>query len=262
MRSILLKLMTVTALAVAALQVPVSQAAFADTGTTGDTANQCSLTIADRTGPWVCADETPVTVTSSNGARKMGSSVTITPDSLPTEGGGWCDAGANDTGCYERPDSTTADAHVAGTYGYSTKVLGEVDYSLVWKLSGYTLSKMQGTWESTGSVTGFIYEGQLDWVSSNTDGASVGPVAGSYRQSSSRSIAKKTSFTWNYGQRFDDAHSNYTGELGPSWGVSGYPGFWWMNVRSPIYHCSDSRTVVCQFTVNLPAKPITGGYNA
>ena len=58
---------------------------------------------------------------------------------------------------------------------------------------------------------------------------------------------------------FDNAHSYYTAEMGGSFEVSGYPGYWYLNVRSPIWHCASS-TSACYFTSANPAGTLTGGW--
>ncbi|MBB2891664.1 hypothetical protein [Flexivirga oryzae] len=112
----------------------------------------------------------------------------------------------------------------------------------------------------THSVENFLFQSQLLRTSSGAEGASATHV-GTEIESKETTIAGGKSYSWNAPGLYNNTYRYYAGEVGGSWEVSGYPGFWWMNLRSPIWHCASS-TSACYFEWDLPADAADGGYNA
>ena len=263
-RSTLLRLSAVASVAMTALVLcqPDASARTSGRATTqaaADAVDQCSVALADRTGAWVCPPDPATTAATAH--FKSGSRVTPYT-TIGDGGGGWCAVQGNGSSCYTRSSgNTVTDANVSGQYGYGSRVLGSVWFTVQWRLNGHQLARMSGTWSSTGTVDAFYYEAALDRVTSNSNGASVGsPQLNATTSPEQPVISGGHTYSWTAPAWFNNAYSNYTGEIAPSWEVSGYPGYWWMNVRSPIYHCA-SKTSACYFTGNLPAGAFSAGWD-
>jgi hypothetical protein len=222
----------------------------------GASADQCTLPLSQRVGAWWCLN-------SVGGADTASTSRMVTPKVLPgPDPGGWCYLNATASGCYyPSNNNTTMKASATGFYGYGSTFLGDVTYTVQWQLNGHMLSKLQGSLSTTGTVEVVYYEASFQRALSNSDGASTTTLF-TTQSPTDPLLPGGGTFTWAKPnpQWVDTRYANYVAEISPSWEVAGYPGYWWINVKSPIWHCASS-TSPCYFTTNLPALAVQGGYS-
>lgn len=215
-------------------------------------ADPCTLPPADRTGTWACP--------TSTAAGQMRWSATAVPNVLPPVGGsGFCTSQGTTSDCYTTPTSnmTVQSAHVVGVYGYGSKTLGQASYDVQWRLNGHQVTTTTN-WDSTGVVDNFYFQAQIDRTSTLASGATTYPVTSTVTGPTTSVARANRSITWS-NSAYDNSWTRYTSEVGSSWEVVGYPGYWYLNVRTPIYTCASS-TSACYFSKYLPAGAVSAGY--
>jgi hypothetical protein len=230
------------------------------------TGDQCGLPVEQRVGAWTCApDVAASTVQRSTKTRSVtrsqvaGGPSTILPG--PDPGGGWCDVTSDATACYTYGSgNTVSTVKGTGVFGYGTKVLGNVTYSVVASLNGHKVTQ-KGIFTATRGVVEFVWQEQLGVAGSLADGAPFSRIASTLAASSAKAtITGGKSYSWSAPSMVDTARYNYSAEMGTSWKVTGYSGFWYMNLRSAIWHCASS-TTTCYFSLYAPADNVTAGWN-
>lgn len=228
-----------TALAAPTSAVPTAPAFAAP----NDTASQCATVVADRAGFWACPDV--------SGRR---------PDSQkPPSGGGsgWCKQADKASACYS-DNNTTATATGYGVFGYGSETLGTLTMRTDYRLNGHQLTSTTQL-DPSRTLADAIFSTRLTRTSGDGDGAAASAI-GTEIDSPSTTLTDGNSYRFKPKALYDNHYQTYAGEVGVSFEISGYDGFWWMNVRSPIYYCASS-TSACYFVQSLPASPITAGYN-
>jgi hypothetical protein len=187
--------------------------------------------------------------------------------SPPPDGGGsgWCYIDPSAAACFTPSgDRKRMTATAGGIYGYGKETLGQVTYKLEWRLNGHQLSGLIGTWSSSAAVASFGYDAAFEWADQADaafEWADQALHVLFHATSPTRSrIPGGNTYTWTVPKKWvDNNHSNYSAELGGSWEVEGYPGLWYINIRSPIWTCA-SQDSACYFSEYLPVRAIEAGY--
>jgi hypothetical protein len=158
------------------------------------------------------------------------------------------------TDCYSfNSYDTVVDSEATGEYGYTDSsgvtLLGHFDYKIKWSLNGHQMNAYAGlTLSGSFDPTGVQYLRALEYLRSGTNGSTPTVISATLKQGSVRPFLTGggTFYTPTF-QLFDNSHTFYTDEFSMNWSVPGYPGYWWVNVRSPIYSCASS-TSACYFS--------------
>ena len=195
--------------------------------TSATTDPQCALAPAQRVGSWVCDD-----------AATSSGSTTSQPSSAMVGREGYCSA----TGCWNRLDDLVASWSADFTYGWGSTRLGTGTASITWKLAGARSYSKPIRWKASGQTRNVVFSAAM------FNGAPGVPHGGSeIRKSRSVSpstavVGPDTSVSWspNGYSFYNNTMYDHNVVTEFSWNVPGYPGYWYLYVRSL---CSHTKTL-------------------
>ncbi len=146
-----------------------------------------------------------------------------------------------------------------GVFGSGSKTLGTSTYVMTTSLNGHRATN-KGSFSAGRAVNGFLWQQQLGVAGSLADNAAFTAISGTL-DAAPAPVTVGGSYNWSTPSMFDSSRYNYSAEMGVSFKVTGYTGFWCMNLRSAIYHCANSAST-CYFSLYAPTGNITAGWNA
>jgi hypothetical protein len=175
---------------------------------------QCSKPLAERAGGWSCRTAPVAAVT------------------------GYCNA----SGCYKRYDDFHVDWATVGsfTYGYGGSVVGSGNAYMNWQLAGPNTTSYPARVKLSSSTTDMVGSISLLNGAQNTTGGSL--LKGPYICCSpewNRPHGPNITYAWPADRKIitrDDTAWDNNSVVEFSWTVPGYPGYWFMWVRSVVSH--------------------------
>ena len=213
-------------------------------------ADVCSLDLAVREGAWIC----PPT---------QAPSVAVSPFALPgpDAGGPWCISTWAGSACYSyASNNTVSTVKGRGFYGFGSTALGTVTFNVKTSLNGHQAT-LKGLFTPSNTVRDLEFNSALTSLNSMADGSLATVVYGETDHANFATLALAgVPTSWTSDPFYDAGHTFYSGEMGASWAVAGYSGYWYLNLRSAIYSCETS-TSACYFSLYAPAEAITSGWN-
>lgn len=186
--------------------------------------DQCSLPIDQRSGAWVCLDQS----TSSAPASTSTSARTLSPGAIVN---GSCNT---EGGCWFVRDQHHAHDYMSGEFGYNKNQLGKVRYTQYHSTSG-PLMTTRSYFRPTTSIRAVEAEGQMLYGRHTTIGT---PIDSSTKYAErSRMAAGDTWFPFNSTDGYKYSYKNYVNHanvIEVSWKKGTYTGYWYVWLKSPI----------------------------
>jgi hypothetical protein len=185
---------------------------------------QCSKPVSEREGPWVCGPEGGVITTQDAGTQ--------------------CNAvGA----CWQIPPTTfyRANNWVDGFFGYGDDVLGSADMYSSNHLNGAQM-RTRTYFVSDTSTADLTAEGDLLYGDQDSGGQ---PIDSQYEFKVDSGQAASNKW-WPWGststsgyRSYDTVRGNHANVIQYTWGKGGYPGHWWIYMKSVIATDPDNNNI-------------------
>jgi hypothetical protein len=201
---------------------------------------QCGAALSRRVGNWVCpAPRTGVA------ARRPGVNAT-----------GYCDV----WGCRYRYSDFSADADATGIYGFGGTMLGEVKVLAEYQLTGAQTWSKPVQYTNTRATRNVVFTGDLLNAAPGADGSQVD---GAWSLYLAGNVPANTMRTWdpNGYKSYDNTMWDHSQVHQWSFEVDGYPGYWYLFVKSTCTHTNDKATYRFYAVDQVPANATGGGWN-
>jgi hypothetical protein len=210
---------------------------------TAPSQGQCTRPTAKRTGGWVCPDS----------PAAPGKKTTTRTGSSPE----FC----NIAGCYIRYNDFKADfASSSGTWGYGGKVLGRLDYYVMWQLAGRNTRSKPVQYRNSVDTHDVLFTGDLFNAAPGKDGTQVRGKAAPYPVGKvPGGLTRRwqpNGYNSNDGTMWDHTQVHQF-----SWKFGDYRGHWYAWVKSICTHTKDKKIYRFRDSDQLPAHPYGGGYH-
>jgi hypothetical protein len=179
---------------------------------------------------------------------------------VPATAGGFC----NVSGCYYKYDDFHSDFQSSnGFFGVAGQTLGTVSFYVDWQITGASTVSRPVRWSTTSATVGVLWSGDLINAAKGVVGTQV---PGAFAPYVLGSAAPSVQYTWNPNgyKSYDNTMYDHSQVHEFTWSVAGYPGSWYVYVKSISAHTSALGTgAIYRFRSDLgtPASPYGGGYN-